>query len=161
MSAVDTNTSAVSNSELYGSFTYSETLKGIYYGPGSVKTALPKLISTLGVSKALIVTGRSLHTKTTVVRQVESVLGPVHGATFWEIGEHTPVAGIRAGIKALEDIGADVIISVGGGSPIDAAKAIVYYYHQNSESAKGRWLPHIGIPTTLSAAEYTVRDDSM
>lgn len=155
MSAVHTNISTGPNSELHGSFAYSDTLKSIYYGPGCLKNALPKLLSSIGASKALIITGRSLHTKTDVVRRVEAVLGPAHGATFWEIGEHAPVAGVRAGVKALEDAGADVLVSVGGGSPIDAAKAIAYYYHQNS--GKAQWLPHIGIPTTLSAAEYTVR----
>ncbi|KAJ6567365.1 hypothetical protein DFH09DRAFT_1081356 [Mycena vulgaris] len=46
-----------------GSYGWTDTLKGIYYGPGCVATALPKLIQTLGAKKGLIVTGRSLYTK--------------------------------------------------------------------------------------------------
>ncbi|CAF3529761.1 unnamed protein product [Rotaria sp. Silwood1] len=46
----------------------------------------------------------------------------------------------------------DGIIAVGGGSPIDAAKLIVYLYKEET----GRLLKLISIPTTLSAAEYTI-----
>jgi alcohol dehydrogenase class IV len=51
---------------LHGSYAWTDTLKGVYYGPGSVATALPKLLHTLGVKKALVVTGRSLYTKVIV-----------------------------------------------------------------------------------------------
>ena len=74
--------------------------------------------------------------------------------TFSEIGEHAPVAGIRKGVEALGAGHADGIVAVGGGSPIDAAKAIIHY-HQKENG--GPYLKLIAIPTTLSAAEYTVR----
>lgn len=75
-----------------------------------------------------------------------------HGATFFEIGEHAPIAGIQNGIKAFRDCGADVIVAVGGGSPVDASKAIIHTMQQESGGAFYR---QIAIPTTLSAAEYT------
>ena len=56
-------------------------------------------------------------------------------------------------MKAFKDAGADVIVSVGGGSPIDASKAILYNLQQETG---GPYLKQIAIPTTLSAAEYTV-----
>lgn len=116
------------SSTLSGSYARIDTLKGVYYGPGSVKSALPKLFDQLGGKKALIVTGKSLHQRTDVVRTVEAILQErgAYGNTFWEIGEHAPIAGIRAGVKAFKDAGADIIVSVGGGSPIDASKAIIY-----------------------------------
>ena len=61
MSVVDTNT--YDTPPLTGFYSYTDTLKGVYYGPGCVKTAIPKLLKTLGVKKALIVTGKSLHQK--------------------------------------------------------------------------------------------------
>jgi len=139
---------------LHGYYGWTDTLKGVYYGPGSLKTALPKLLDALKVKKALVVTGKSLYHKTDVVKKVESVLKErgAHGGTFYEIGEHSPIAGIKNGIKAFQDAGADVIVSVGGGSPIDASKAIIYTIQQE---AGGAYYRQIAIPTTLSAAEYT------
>ncbi|KZT04646.1 alcohol dehydrogenase IV [Laetiporus sulphureus 93-53] len=153
MSSVDST--EYESSSLQGSYAWTETLKGVYYGPGSLKTALPKLLDVLGGAKALIVTGRSLYEKTDVVKKVEAILKErkAYGGTFHEIGQHAPVAGIRKGLKAFEDAGADIIVSVGGGSPIDAAKAIIYFHQQKSG---GDFLKQIAVPTTLSAAEYTV-----
>ncbi len=57
-----------------------------------------------------------------------------------------------------------MIVALGGGSPIDAAKAVSYYIHQQEhgeESAKNPlsdpslFLPTIAVPTTLSVAETT------
>lgn len=76
-----------------------------------------------------------------------------YGATFYEIGEHTPVAGIRNGLKIFKDNQCDVIVAVGGGSPVDGSKAMLYNLQQETG---GPTLFQIAIPTTLSAAEYTV-----
>ncbi|PPQ63487.1 hypothetical protein CVT24_005144 [Panaeolus cyanescens] len=141
--------------QLHGFYSWTDTLKGVYYGPGSVKTALPKLLATLSVKKALIVTGKSLNTKTDIVRRVENILKEYDawGATFFEIGEHTPIAGIRNGVAKYKDAGCDFIVAVGGGSPIDASKAILYNIQLE---LGGRTPPQVAIPTTLSAAEYSI-----
>ena len=77
----------------------------------------------------------------------------IYGATFSEIGQHSPIADIRKGIRVLKDLGADTIVSVGGGSPIDASKLILHFL---KEGGGGPTLTHVAIPTTLGAAEYTV-----
>ncbi|KAF8558050.1 Dehydroquinate synthase-like protein [Imleria badia] len=140
---------------LHGSYAYHDTLKGVYYGPGCVHTALPTLLAVLGASKAFVVTGNSLREKTNVVTNVERILkdNGAFSATFSEIGQHAPVQGIIRGIEAFRAAGADIIVSIGGGSPIDAAKAIIYRLQQQ---CGGNFLNHIAIPTTLSAAEYRV-----
>lgn len=160
------------STELHGFYSWTHTLEGVHYGPGSVSTALPKLLDSLGATKALIVTGKSLYNKvcrtshhfvpffshtvqTDVVRKVEGILREQnrYAATFYDIGEHSPISGIRAGIETFKKSGADVVVSVGGGSPIDASKAIIYFLH---EELGGEFLRQIAIPTTISAAEYTV-----
>ena len=90
------------------------------------------------------------------MKKVEGILREQnrHAATFYKIGEHSPISGIRAGVDMFKQSGADIIISVGGGSPIDASKAIIYFLH---EQLGGDFLRQIAIPTTLSAAEYSVR----
>ncbi|KAI0633700.1 iron-containing alcohol dehydrogenase [Trametes polyzona] len=137
-----------------GSYAWSDTLRRVYYGPGCVKTSLPKLLTLLGGKKAFVVTGHSLHDKTNVVKQIEDILKAhnAYGATFFDIGQHAPIADIKKGLQRLKDVGADIVVSVGGGSPIDSGKMIVYLQQQESD---GGFLKHIAIPTTLSAAEYT------
>ncbi|KAJ3909162.1 alcohol dehydrogenase IV [Lentinula edodes] len=143
------------STELQGFYGWTDTLQGIQYGPGSVSTALPKFFKLLGVSKALVLTGKSLYEKTDVVKKVEGCLKAIdgYGATFHQIAQHSPIAGIREASKVFTDAGCDVIVSVGGGSPVDAAKAILYYLQQERG---GETMPQIAIPTTLSAAEYSI-----
>ncbi|KAF7354892.1 Alcohol dehydrogenase IV [Mycena sanguinolenta] len=142
-------------SALSGSYGWTDTLRRVKYGPGCVATALPELIQLLGVRKGLIVTGRSLATKTDVVSKVEEILKAhnAYAGVFTDFGEHTPVAGINACIKLYQSTGADFIVALGGGSPIDGAKAVRFRLHEQSGDAP---VPQIAIPTTLSAAEYSI-----
>jgi alcohol dehydrogenase class IV len=130
-------------------------LKALYYGVDVVKKHLLAALPT-EKSKAFIITGSSLATKTPLIKSLEELLTPAHHAgTFSKIGEHAPVAQLDQATEIVrQDDTIDTIISVGGGSPIDSAKAIVYRVNETSEGNK-KWLLHIAIPTTLSAAECT------
>ncbi|KAL8831718.1 MAG: hypothetical protein Q9170_005180 [Blastenia crenularia] len=124
----------------------------MHYGPYSVKThLLSRLLSS--ASRAFIITTSSLSTKTPLISKLESLLTPTrHAGTFSGIKQHAPIAQLdQATSTVLADPSIDTLISVGGGSPIDAAKAISYRFHEQ----KGKYLHHITIPTTLSAAECT------
>ncbi len=98
------------------------------------------------------------------MQEILSSKGYYSGETYYDIGEHAPVAGIREAVERIKRSNADVIVAVGGGSPIDAAKAISYYRHQEQhgeDSAKNPlthpdlFIPTIAVPTTLSVAETT------
>ncbi|KAF5393497.1 hypothetical protein D9757_000653 [Collybiopsis confluens] len=143
------------STELQGFYGWTDTLRGIQYGPGSVSTALPKFLKLLGASKAMVLTGKSLYEKTDVVKKIESILKSIdgYGATFWKIGQHSPIEGIREASKIFTETGCNIIVAVGGGSPVDAAKAILYYLQQERG---GETMLQIAIPTTLSAAEYSI-----
>ncbi|KAF2746371.1 Dehydroquinate synthase-like protein [Sporormia fimetaria CBS 119925] len=127
-------------------------LQKLHYGPSTVQTHLLSCLPT-DSSKAFIITGNSLAIKTPLIKQLESLLSTRHAGTFSKIGEHAPVADLDAATKLIsEDGSVDTVISVGGGSPIDSAKAISYRLHEKT----GNWLHHIAIPTTLSASECTM-----
>ncbi|KAJ9630821.1 hypothetical protein H2203_001346 [Taxawa tesnikishii (nom. ined.)] len=126
-------------------------LQQLYYGPNCVKDHLMDCLPS-EKSKAFIITGSSLANKTSLIKSIESQLGSQHAGTFSDIKQHAPVAQLdEATDKVLSDSSIDTIISVGGGSPIDSAKAISYRLNEKS----GKFLHHIAIPTTLSAAECT------
>jgi alcohol dehydrogenase class IV len=128
-------------------------LQKLYYGRSTVSTHLSSCLPTPS-SKAFIITGSSLATKTPLVKDVEQLLGPSkHAGTFSKIGEHAPVAQLDEATQIVEKDGSvDTVISIGGGSPIDSAKAISYRLHEKT----GKWLYHVAIPTTLSASECTM-----
>ncbi|KAG8998304.1 hypothetical protein FRB94_005215 [Tulasnella sp. JGI-2019a] len=56
-------------------------------------------------------------------------------------------------MRSKPDKKGTVLIGLGGGSPIDAAKAISYFTQQETG---GTSVPQVEIPTTLSAAEFTM-----
>ena len=57
----------MSASAISGFYAYTQTLKGVYYGPGSVKNSLVSVLEGLGTKKVLIVTGKSLREKVSKV----------------------------------------------------------------------------------------------
>jgi alcohol dehydrogenase class IV len=59
---------------------------------------------------------------------------------------------VEAAIRTAGDAEVDGVVSFGGGSPIDAAKMLAVKLAERDGSA-ARGLPHIAVPTTLSAAE--------
>lgn len=71
MSATENTKCETTN--IYGFYSWTDTLKGVYYGPGSVKTALPILLGTTGAKRALVITGRTLHTKVRIFSNILQV----------------------------------------------------------------------------------------
>lgn len=134
-----------------GTYEYTAN-QTVQYGAGCTSEALPKLLKRFEAKKALIICGRSLATKTKVIQKIESILGTAHAGTFFKIGQHAPIEAVEEGLKQFQDSGADCLISVGGGSPIDSAKAMSYW---SKEKSGGKFITHIAIPTTLSAAEFS------
>ena len=110
------------------------------------------------------------------LQAIETALGGLHAGTFSAISSHSPREDVIAGAAAARAAGADIIVAVGGGSVVDATKAILMcLWHDLDTPAAmepyrsgrddGRIptpmappadpIRMIAIPTTLSAAEFT------
>ncbi|CAL3971123.1 hypothetical protein PZA11_007458 [Diplocarpon coronariae] len=137
------------DSSLAGCYSASP-VRFMVYGRGTAKK-LDEAIAKIGAKKAFIITGQSLSTKTPVIKDAEASLGSAHVGTFTQIGQHAPIKAIREATELVKSSGADVLVSIGGGSPIDSAKVIAFRTHEET----GRWIPSIAVPTTLSVAETT------
>jgi alcohol dehydrogenase class IV len=150
--------SSITVSKTFGSYT-NTIVRKVFWGPKCLDSALPEALGLLSKNqRAVIITGNSLATKTDVVRKVEKILGDAHAGTYSNIGQHAPVAQIRSVVESLQKNRADVLVAVGGGSPIDSAKAISYYINEQEGGDKTderTYIPIIAIPTTLSVAETT------
>lgn len=127
-----------------GTHTFLPTAR-VHFGAGSLRK-LEEEARPYG--RAFIVTGRTLHEKTDLVRRVEALLGGRHAGTHVGMGEHTPGSAVELAAGEAEAAGADLLVSVGGGSVIDGTKAVVRQLGYPAQ---------VAVPTTLSGAEWAHR----
>lgn len=138
-----------------------------YYGAGS-RSVLADEIKKRGFKKIFIVTDKDL-LKFGVVEKVTSVLdaAKIDYTIFSNVKQNPTVAQVKEGVLAFSLSGADAIVAIGGGSPIDTAKGIGIISN-NPEFAdvvslegvadtKIKSIPIIALPTTAgTAAEVTI-----
>ena len=86
--------------------------------------ALAAEVGRLGVSRVFILAGGHLRHHTDEIARIESALGPAHAATWSGIAPHAPRSDVLAAAHAARDAGADLIVTVGGGSVTDAGKIV-------------------------------------
>lgn len=106
---------------------------------------IPALLMELKCTRALIISNKSV-SRGSFYRELIGEM-PIQFTEFKEITQHSPMEEIEHATEALRNHQCDIIISIGGGSVIDAAKVVRYYYNLS--------VRHIAIPTTLSAAEFS------
>jgi alcohol dehydrogenase class IV len=133
-----------------GEYTYLP-IERVRFGPGSSQH-LSEELDRLGCKRPFLVTGRTIYEKTTLVKQVEGFSGRKLVGVFHGIMQHAPLGPIRQATREARKNEADSLISLGGGSPIDSTKILV---KELSRDFSRPALPHLAIPTTLSAAEFS------
>jgi maleylacetate reductase len=139
-------------------WTHTALAQQIVFGPGTLEH-LRALVKVTGARQALLVTtaGRLASAEGA---QVESILGRSLASTFTEVAPHVPVPVVRHAVVQARRDGIDLVISFGGGSCADLAKAVCFFLEQEAGMAGASHLdrplvPHISIPTTYSGAEVT------
>jgi alcohol dehydrogenase len=140
-------------------------LERVVSGTGSVER-LSHELERRGLERAVVVTGRTLGASR-LLERVTAPLGSRCVAVFKDAQQHVPSCSVAKVARLLQDHQADTVISFGGGSPIDTAKAAIYTVIASRSSSAEAQLPgrrsaareggpaHIAIPTTLSAGEFT------
>lgn len=102
--------------------------RDLYFGKGAIN----ELKNLKGHKKAIIVTGGSSMEKFGFLSKVEKVLieAGLEVQIFKGVEPDPSVDTVMKGAKAFREFEPDVIVAIGGGSPIDAAKAMwVFYEH--------------------------------
>ena len=138
-----------------------------YHGAGAIKE-IPGEVKSRGFKKALICCGPTL-LKHGVIANVTDLLDQAGLAyeIYSDIKPNPTIENVVDGVAAFKAAGADYLIAIGGGSPMDTSKAIGIIIN-NPEFADVRSLegvadtknpcvPIIAVPTTAgTAAEVTI-----
>lgn len=138
-----------------------------YFGKGAIQEVANEA-KKRGFKKALVVTDKDL-LKFKVATKVIAVLEEAGLAydVYDGIVPNPTIADVQAGVKACQETAADYIVAIGGGSPIDTAKAIGIIMTnpdfsdvislEGTAETKNPALPILAIPTTSgTAAEVTI-----
>ena len=93
-------------------------------------------------------------------QRVVKALGRTLASTFAEVTSHVPTNLVQAALLQARRDGIDGIVSFGGGSCADLAKAVAFFTEQEAGTPGASFfdrpaVPHISIPTTYSGAELT------
>ena len=138
-----------------------------YFGPGAIRV-IPDEVKKHGFVKALVVTDKDLmrfQVATKVLKVLEDA--GIAYEVFDEVKANPTIENVCQGVAAYQKAGADFIISIGGGSAMDTAKAVGIIIN-NPEFAdvrslegvadtKNACVPTIAVPTTAgTAAEVTI-----
>lgn len=132
-------------------------------GEGALDSAIP-YIKTMG-KKALIVTGKII-TKTGLTAKVQQVLKDVgiESAVFNDLPAEPDDLMINAGLQIFKAEKCDFIIGLGGGTPLDTAKAIAAMNvlpgklsDYAGKEMKGDFSPLVLIPTTAGTGSEATK----
>ena len=128
----------------------------IIFGMGSLKR-LPELLKKNGSAKMLLVSDRGLE-KLGVVEKVRSIVtaSGIEVAEFLDVEPNPSVDTVNAAVKAYQEAEATSIVALGGGSPMDVAKAVGVLAkfggqiteYEGAHKVPGKSVPIIAIPTT-------------
>ena len=103
----------------------------VYFKRGCLPSALKELGEEYHKKKAFIVTDSFLY-ESGFTKQIEKILAEegISFATFFRVAPDPTLACAKEGLEQMKAFAPDVIIAVGGGSPMDAAKIMwVLYEH--------------------------------
>jgi maleylacetate reductase len=134
-------------------------------------TAVVEQVDRLGASRAFLMVSGTLNRETDEIEKIRSSLGARCAATFDAMPPHTPREAVMAATEQARAAGADLIVTVGGGSITDGAKAVQICLANDVRSIddidrvrtnKGVVPPmaapsvrQISIPTTIAGGEFS------
>ncbi|ORV51696.1 lactaldehyde reductase [Mycobacterium europaeum] len=149
-------------------------VEGITYGEGAFD-ALGDTVRAQGGRRPAAIMSGSL-AATDVAQALRAQFGDALVGVYASIPQHVPRAAVLEAAAMARDGGADSLISIGGGTPIDCAKAVAmclatgittpddfekyrirftYPDVYDVPAIPGHAIPHVAVPTTLSGGEHT------
>ena len=124
--------------------------RDLYHGKGSLE-----MLKTLGGKKAIVVVGGGTMKRMGFLDQAVSYLkeGGMEVALFEGVEPDPSVETVMKGAQAMRDFEPDWIVAMGGGSPIDAAKAMWAFYEYPETTFEDLITP-FSFPTLRQKAKF-------
>jgi len=152
-----------------GSYQFPPMDQVIYGKPAA--EALREEAERLDARRVFLIASRTLNTKTDEIEKLRTSLGERYAGTFDGIPQHTTREVVVRPAGEAKQAGADLVVAVGGGSVVDAAKIVLMcmeheIFHEDGldgfettpERRFGGFrnpkVRMIAIPSTLSGGEY-------
>jgi maleylacetate reductase len=133
--------------------------------------AILEQMNRLGSKRAFLMVSGTLNRETDVIENIRRILGPRGVGTFDAMPPHTPRTAVIAATEQARAADADLIVTVGGGSITDGAKAVQLCLANNIRSPDdidriraGRGaspqlnppaVRQISAPTTIAGGEFS------
>jgi alcohol dehydrogenase class IV len=129
--------------------------------------AVAELAGKAGAERILLMVSGTLQRETDEIARIRAALGNKVAAVFDRMPAHTPRQAVVDATAMARAAGADLIVTIGGGSVTDAAKAVQLCLANGVTTVEGidalRDRPaaappavrQIAVPTTLSAGEFS------
>ncbi|WP_199851778.1 iron-containing alcohol dehydrogenase [Rhodopseudomonas palustris] len=141
-------------------------MEEVVYGQPAAD-ALAAQLDRIGAQRALLMVSGTLNRTTDEIAKIKDALGSRCAGVFDAMPAHTPRAAVIAATEQARAIQADIIVTVGGGSITDGAKAVQICLANDISSAAeidrvrninapvAPKVRQISVPTTISGGEFS------
>ena len=142
----------------------------VVFGRHAVEAVVEQL-DRLGAQRAFLMVSGTLNRGTFEIENIRKAMGPRCVGTFDEMPAHTPRAAVIAAANQAREAKADLIVTVGGGSITDGAKAVQLCLANDVSTVegidgirvrggeeppiKGPQVRQISVPTTIAGGEFS------
>src|ERR1700716_800385 len=99
--------------------------------------AVVEQLDRLNAARAFLMVSGTLNRETDEIGKIRRALGARCVATFDAMPAHTPRAAVIAAANQARDADADIIVTIGGGSITDGAKAVQLCLANNVNTVEG------------------------
>lgn len=122
------------------SFDHTTLGQRVIFGAGTAAASTVTAVRDLGAARPLLIGGDHAADTVAQIATELSVVGRIR-----EVVQHVPADRARAAVGLAEEVGADSVITIGGGSSTGLGKIV----------ARDTGLPIVAVPTTFSGSEAT------
>lgn len=141
-------------------------MEEVQYGRPAAE-AVAELVRRFEAERVFLMVSGTLNRETDEVRKLQAALGNHCVGIFDSMPPHTPRGAVIAATRQARDAKADLIVTLGGGSITDGAKAVQLCLANDIDDAasldrlrapapvKPPKVRQISVPTTLSAGEFS------